>query len=313
MRLNVRAKLVAAKKHVAAKERVAFTLEIKVLRQPIHLVTVVLHPLGKERLFPGAFLVAEITRDEFAADSQPGIGGENHIGQSRLRRDQMNLAIQFGKRRMQLLPLFLGDLRFSATGDAHPGIDLVLDAVVVRRTKKQLAHKIDTYLLTLDSLRQSASSRRNGSTSVTRPMDCNGCCSTTRSTAEASMSTHTIFTVGASMLATASECRIVANNNACVTSASFSRNTFCPSMASVVAPGISPSSRIEPVRTTSTSRWTHAWMIPVVRTFFSTAAAMPPASRMALIARIRFSRPPRANASSRLMPKEVPNNARSTS
>src|SRR5262249_3058729 len=165
----------------------------------------------------------------------------------------MNLAIQFRKRRMQLLPLFLGDLRFSAMGDAHPGIDLVLDAVVVRRTKKQLAHRIDPYSPTLDWLRQSASSRRNGSTSVTRPMDCNGCCSTTRSPAEASMSTHTLFTVGGSVLATGSECRIGANSKACVTSASFSRNTLWPSMASVVAPGISPSSRIEPVRTISTS------------------------------------------------------------
>ena len=58
---------------------------------------------------------------------------------------------------------------------------------------------------------------------------------------------------------------------------------------------------------------TQACMIPLVRRFFSTAAAMLPTWRIALIARITFSRPPRANARSRLMPKEVPNNARSTS
>ncbi|MGZ5020537.1 MAG: hypothetical protein ACXWAV_08915, partial [Chthoniobacterales bacterium] len=40
---------------------------------------------------------------------------------------------------------------------------------------------------------------------------------------------------------TASECRMLANSNACVTSASFSRNSFWPSIASVVAPGIDPS------------------------------------------------------------------------
>jgi hypothetical protein len=31
-------------------------------------------------------------------------------------------------------------------GDAHPRIDLVLDAVVIRRTKKQLAHRTENLL-----------------------------------------------------------------------------------------------------------------------------------------------------------------------
>ena len=60
----------------------------------------------------------------------------------------MNL-IQFGKRRVQLAPLLLNDRRFGAAGDAHPGIDLVLDAVVIRRTKKQLAHRTENLLLDL--------------------------------------------------------------------------------------------------------------------------------------------------------------------
>jgi hypothetical protein len=34
-------------------------------------------------------------------------------------------------------------------GDAHPGIDLVLDAVVIRRTKKQLAHTTKNLLADL--------------------------------------------------------------------------------------------------------------------------------------------------------------------
>jgi hypothetical protein len=34
-------------------------------------------------------------------------------------------------------------------GDAHPGIDLVLDAVVIRRTKKQLAHTTENLLADL--------------------------------------------------------------------------------------------------------------------------------------------------------------------
>ena len=100
MRLNVGTKFVTAKKHVAAKERVAFAFEVKFLRQPIDFVAVLLHPFGKKRLFSGAFFVAEITGDEFAANRQPGVGGEDHIGQSWLWRNQMNLAIQFGKRRV---------------------------------------------------------------------------------------------------------------------------------------------------------------------------------------------------------------------
>jgi hypothetical protein len=47
---------------------------------------------------------------------------------------------------VQLFPLLLDDCRFGAAGDAHPGIDLVLDAVVVRRTKKQLAHRTENLL-----------------------------------------------------------------------------------------------------------------------------------------------------------------------
>ena len=104
-------------------------------------------------MFAGAFFVAEITGDESAANRQPGVGGEDHVRQSRLRRNQMNLAIQFGKRRVQLFPLLLDDRRFGAAGDAHPGIDLVLDPVVIRRTKKQLAHTdFQIYSAALDSL-----------------------------------------------------------------------------------------------------------------------------------------------------------------
>src|SRR5437764_6039243 len=113
---------------------------------------------------------------------------------------------------MQFFPLLLRQGSIGAVGAAHPGIDLVLDTVVIGRTEEQFAHKrLSIYSRTQDSLRQSASSRRNGSTSVTRPMDCKGWCSTTRSTAAGSMSTQTVFAAGASMLATASECWTVAS------------------------------------------------------------------------------------------------------
>ena len=100
MRLNIGAKFVAAKKRVAAKERVAFALEVKIVRQPMHFVAAFFHPVGKERLFTGAFFVAEITGDEFATNGQPGVRSENHIGKLGLWRNQMNLAMQFRKRRV---------------------------------------------------------------------------------------------------------------------------------------------------------------------------------------------------------------------
>ena len=95
MRLNVGPKFVAAEEHVAAKERIAFAFEIKIFREPTHFVAALLHPFYEERLFTGALCVPEIAGDKFAANSQSGVGGENHIRKSRLRRNQMHLAIQF--------------------------------------------------------------------------------------------------------------------------------------------------------------------------------------------------------------------------
>src|SRR4029077_10316165 len=87
VRLNVRAKFVTAKEHIAAEERVTFALEIEFFRQPAHLVPVLFHPFGKKWLLTGAFFMAEIAGDKLAADGQASIGGENHIGKSRLRRN----------------------------------------------------------------------------------------------------------------------------------------------------------------------------------------------------------------------------------
>src|SRR6266516_2761332 len=108
MRLNVGTKFVATKEHVVLKERVAFAFEVKFLRQPLDLITVLRHPLGKKWLFSRAFFVAEIAGDEFAANAEAGVGCEDHVGQSWLGRDQMNLT-KFGQRRVQLRPLLLRD------------------------------------------------------------------------------------------------------------------------------------------------------------------------------------------------------------
>ena len=119
--LNVRTKFVTAKEHVIAEERVAFAFEVKFLRQPIHFVSVLLHRFGEKRLFSGAFFVTEIAGDESSANRQSGVSGEDHVGQPRLRRDQMNLD-QFGKRRVQLFPLLLDDRRLAPRATLIQGL-----------------------------------------------------------------------------------------------------------------------------------------------------------------------------------------------
>ena len=42
---------------------------------------------------------------------------------------------------MQFFPLLLRQGCLGAVGAAHPGIDLVLDPVVIGRTEEQFAHK----------------------------------------------------------------------------------------------------------------------------------------------------------------------------
>src|SRR3984893_3331392 len=122
----------------------------------------------------------------------------------------MDLYTQIRKRRLQTLPLLLDERRLGPARAAHPRIDFVFDPVMIGRAKQQLAHK--HYLRRrLSPVRSSpasasASSRRNGSTSVTKPIDCSGWCSMARSTAVGSISTQTVFTVGASMAATARDC-----------------------------------------------------------------------------------------------------------
>src|ERR1700720_1475025 len=57
----------------------------------------------------------------------------------------MNFAIQLRQCRLQVFPLFLRKCRVCSTGAAHPRIDLVLDAVMVGRTKEQLAHRTNDH------------------------------------------------------------------------------------------------------------------------------------------------------------------------
>jgi hypothetical protein len=140
MRFDVRPEFVTTKKCVADKKRVAFTFKIEIVGQPGDLIAALFHPGGKMWRFAGALFMPEIAWDELFADSESGVGGENHVRQLWLRWDELNFAIQFGKNRVQAPPLLLRDARFCPARSTHPGIDLVLDAVVIRRAKKKLAH-----------------------------------------------------------------------------------------------------------------------------------------------------------------------------
>src|SRR5207247_5911493 len=105
MRLNIGAKSVAAKKHVAAEEGITLAFEVQIVWQPADFVAVFFHPVRKMRRFASAFLVAAIAWNEFAANREPGVRRENHVRKFWPRRDQMDTAIQFRERRVQFFPL----------------------------------------------------------------------------------------------------------------------------------------------------------------------------------------------------------------
>src|SRR6202023_1326585 len=146
MRFDVGTELVTAKKCVAGEKRVAFTFEIVIIGQPGDLEAAFFHPAGKMRRFAGALFVPKVAWDKLFPDSESGVGCKNHVRQVWLRRDELNFVIQFGKGRVQTAPLLLRDRCFGPARAAHPRIDFVLDAVVIRWAKQELAHKIDNYL-----------------------------------------------------------------------------------------------------------------------------------------------------------------------
>src|SRR4030095_9947784 len=97
------------------------------------------HPAPEIRGLTGPFRITKIARDKLLAHSQSGVGGEDHVRQFRLRRHQLDFAVERRQSLAQTFPLRFGELALSSARSAHPGIDLVLDAVVVPRTKAQIA------------------------------------------------------------------------------------------------------------------------------------------------------------------------------
>src|SRR5438309_2148645 len=96
--------------------------------------------------FVSAFFVAKIAWNKLFPNGEAGVGGKHHVWQFRLRRNELDPRVEFRKLGVQTLPLLSSERSVGAASAAHPGINLVFDAVVIRRAKKQLTHKIDNYL-----------------------------------------------------------------------------------------------------------------------------------------------------------------------
>src|SRR5712692_11848397 len=131
VRFDVRTKFVAAKKRVTAKKGITFAFEIKILWQPRNLVAVFFHPARKMRRFSSSLFVSKIARYEFFPNSEPSVGGKNHIGKLWLRRHQMDFTIQLRQGRVKAFPLLLGKGCFRTPRTAHPWVDFVLDAIMI--------------------------------------------------------------------------------------------------------------------------------------------------------------------------------------
>src|ERR1035441_3791545 len=142
MRADVGAETVAAEQHLAAEQRIPFPFKQQPLRQAHHFVFVVEKPLLEMLLLAPALAEAKVTADELMAGHKAGVGREYHVRQLRLRRDEADLAAERLQRVMQGAPLRTSDHRLRLVGAIHPGVDFILDAVMVGRAQQQLAHEI---------------------------------------------------------------------------------------------------------------------------------------------------------------------------
>src|SRR6266480_6511820 len=142
MRLDVRAKPVTAKQNVTAKETVALAFKNELGRQLHYFEPVLGKPTLEMTFFAPPFLVTEAAENESLADHQPCVRGKHQIRQTRLGRQQIDLATERSERVAQRLPLNTRQPWFCIPRPAHPGIDLVFNAVVIRRAEQQPAHRL---------------------------------------------------------------------------------------------------------------------------------------------------------------------------
>src|SRR5262245_746572 len=135
MRTDVGANLITRETNIAASQQVAFTLEKKFLRQPYNFKSLPAEPFNADWHFAAPHVVAKVTRNELFSPNDAGVGAKNHVRQTGYRLDKIDLQSQAALQDLsQVRPLPTRALPIALPAFAHPWVDLVFDAVVIRRT-----------------------------------------------------------------------------------------------------------------------------------------------------------------------------------
>src|SRR4029079_13052065 len=131
------------------------------------------------------------------------------VGQAFLRFEQADFHLEANESLVELPPLGLGFLAVGGAGAVHPVIDLILDAVVVRRAHEDV-RVLPRAHASLPLRSSVTSSRRKGSTSVTMPTVCMLPRSMSLVTVAGLMSMQATLTQAGRRLPVAIECSAVA-------------------------------------------------------------------------------------------------------
>ncbi len=133
MAAGVAAGLIAGEERVAAEEGVAGAFEVGSGRRFADFVTE-FHERGLvEGLFALALVVFEMGEDSPGAEEHGGVGGEDEVRQAGDRRDEFDFCACGFDVGTQVFPLLDCEFAIGGAGAAHPGVDFVLDTVVVGR------------------------------------------------------------------------------------------------------------------------------------------------------------------------------------
>src|SRR5262249_56847426 len=98
MAAHVAADAIAGEQRSAAEERIARSLEVHSFLQMFHREAVRAEPSVKIGCLAGADFMAKARAEKALAIHQAGVGRENQIGQTRLRRHQLDGHTQSAKR-----------------------------------------------------------------------------------------------------------------------------------------------------------------------------------------------------------------------
>jgi hypothetical protein len=139
MRVELRARAVSSPEPAAipVQQGIPGAFEWQVARQLANFETMFLEPCPKMSFLRLPFPVQKVAEDDRIADDDAGVGGEHHVGKTRLRRDEFNRGMR-ADRLHQFAPLSDSERRDCLVNVAfHPRIDDVIDREMVRRTHQE--------------------------------------------------------------------------------------------------------------------------------------------------------------------------------